>query len=80
MKIQAFAAQDAATQKSLYDRLGGKQAITAVVDEFVGRPDLRGPQADLQVHRQGHEDRAPRLGHQHCGLQRTGRGSGWLAR
>jgi hypothetical protein len=46
MKIQAFAAQDAATQKSLYDRLGGKQAITAVVDEFVGRPDLRGPQAD----------------------------------
>jgi hemoglobin len=31
------AAQHAAKQKSLYDRLGGKQAITAVVDEFVGR-------------------------------------------
>jgi hemoglobin len=26
-----------AAQKSLYDRLGGKTAITAVVDEFVGR-------------------------------------------
>src|SRR5499425_3585927 len=33
----ASAAQHAAKQKSLYDRLGGKQAITAVVDEFVGR-------------------------------------------
>jgi hemoglobin len=30
-------AQNAPKQKSLYDRLGGKQAITAVVDEFVGR-------------------------------------------
>jgi hemoglobin len=30
-------AQTAAKQKSLYDRLGGKPAITAVVDEFVGR-------------------------------------------
>jgi hemoglobin len=30
-------AQKAAAQKSLYDRLGGKAAITAVVDEFVGR-------------------------------------------
>ena len=27
----------AAAQKSLYDRLGGKKAITAVVDEFVAR-------------------------------------------
>jgi hemoglobin len=27
----------AAKEKSLYDRLGGKAAITAVVDEFVGR-------------------------------------------
>ncbi|MCW5799095.1 MAG: Cyanoglobin, Hemoglobin-like protein HbN [Nitrospira sp.] len=26
-----------ATEKSLYDRLGGKTAITAVVDDFVGR-------------------------------------------
>lgn len=25
------------TDKSLYDRLGGKPAITAVVDDFVGR-------------------------------------------
>src|SRR6185295_13769215 len=30
-------AQKAAKEKSLYDRLGGKPAITAVVDEFVGR-------------------------------------------
>ena len=30
-------AQKAAKQASLYDRLGGKKAITAVVDEFVGR-------------------------------------------
>jgi hemoglobin len=29
--------QGAASEKSLYDRLGGKKAITAVVDEFVGR-------------------------------------------
>jgi hemoglobin len=27
----------AMNEKSLYDRLGGKKAITAVVDEFVGR-------------------------------------------
>src|SRR5439155_21472746 len=31
------AAQTASKQKSLYDRLGGKTAIAAVVDEFVGR-------------------------------------------
>jgi len=31
------AAQTASKQQSLYDRLGGKTAITAVVDEFVGR-------------------------------------------
>jgi hemoglobin len=30
-------AQNGAKQESLYDRLGGKQAIAAVVDEFVGR-------------------------------------------
>jgi hemoglobin len=30
-------AQTASKQKSLYERLGGKQAITAVVDELVGR-------------------------------------------
>jgi len=30
-------AQNVPKQQSLYDRLGGKQAITAVVDEFVGR-------------------------------------------
>jgi len=35
--IASFAGQTAAKPKSLYDRLGGKQAITAVVDEFVGR-------------------------------------------
>jgi hemoglobin len=36
----AFAAPQkakATKEKSLYDRLGGKKAITAVVDEFVGR-------------------------------------------
>ena len=30
-------AQNAPKEKSLYDRLGGKTAIAAVVDEFVGR-------------------------------------------
>ena len=30
-------AADAAKEKSLYDRLGGKDAIVAVVDEFVAR-------------------------------------------
>jgi hemoglobin len=30
-------AQSAKPSRSLYDRLGGKPAITAVVDEFVGR-------------------------------------------
>src|SRR6266536_3665753 len=30
-------AQKKMKEKSLYDRLGGKKAITAVVDEFVGR-------------------------------------------
>jgi len=29
--------QDKMADKSLYDRLGGKDAITAVVDDFVGR-------------------------------------------
>jgi hemoglobin len=29
--------QGVANEKSLYDRLGGKKAIAAVVDEFVGR-------------------------------------------
>src|SRR5437762_11789917 len=33
----AWGAQKPAKEKSLYDRLGGKKAITAVVDEFVGR-------------------------------------------
>jgi hemoglobin len=32
-----WAGQAPAKPKSLYDRLGGKTAITAVVDEFVGR-------------------------------------------
>ena len=35
--VAAAAAQTAKTQKSLYDRLGGKTAIAAVVDEFVAR-------------------------------------------
>ncbi|MCS6295713.1 MAG: group 1 truncated hemoglobin [Nitrospira sp.] len=30
-------AASTSTEKSLYDRLGGKTAITAVVDDFVGR-------------------------------------------
>jgi hemoglobin len=29
--------QEGMADKSLYDRLGGKEAITAVVDDFVGR-------------------------------------------
>lgn len=33
----AAQAQGTAREKSLYDRLGGKTAIAAVVDEFVGR-------------------------------------------
>jgi hemoglobin len=33
----AAGAQTTGKQKSLYDRRGGKPAITAVVDEFVGR-------------------------------------------
>ena len=31
------ATRDESASKSLYDRLGGKEAITAVVDEFVNR-------------------------------------------
>src|SRR5262245_44453121 len=33
----AVLAQSKMMEKSLYERLGGKKAITAVVDEFVGR-------------------------------------------
>lgn len=33
----SWAGQTQAKEKSLYDRLGGRKAITAVVDEFVGR-------------------------------------------
>jgi hemoglobin len=33
----SWAGQTQAREKSLYDRLGGRKAITAVVDEFVGR-------------------------------------------
>ena len=32
-----FSCQQAPKEKSLYDRLGGKDAITAVVDDFVAR-------------------------------------------
>ncbi|HAP39084.1 MAG TPA: group 1 truncated hemoglobin [Nitrospira sp.] len=35
--LNSPSAGTAATEKSLYDRLGGKTAITAVVDDFVGR-------------------------------------------
>lgn len=35
--LGAPSAGTAATEKSLYDRLGGKTTITAVVDDFVGR-------------------------------------------
>lgn len=35
--LGAPSAGTAATEKSLYDRLGGKTAIIAVVDDFVGR-------------------------------------------
>ncbi|HVF42581.1 MAG TPA: group 1 truncated hemoglobin [Pyrinomonadaceae bacterium] len=33
----AAGAQDGVTKKSLYDRLGGYNAVAAVVDDFVGR-------------------------------------------
>ena len=33
----SFSCQKAPKEKSLYDRLGGKEAITAVVDDFVAR-------------------------------------------
>jgi hemoglobin len=33
----AFGSQQKTNEKSLYDRLGGKKSITAVVDEFVSR-------------------------------------------
>src|SRR5262244_1115851 len=35
--LLAFVSGALAKEKSLYDRLGGKKAIIAVVDEFVGR-------------------------------------------
>ena len=35
--VSSGPAGTAAAEKSLYDRLGGKTAITAVVDDFVGR-------------------------------------------
>jgi len=37
LALLAFAGSALAREKSLYDRLGGKKAIIAVVDEFVGR-------------------------------------------
>lgn len=37
LTMTSLAGQAPAKPKSLYDRLGGKKAITAVVDEFVGR-------------------------------------------
>jgi hemoglobin len=37
LALLAFASAGLAKEKSLYDRLGGKKAIIAVVDEFVGR-------------------------------------------
>jgi hemoglobin len=35
--LTAFSLNAVAQNKSLYDRLGGKEAITAVVDDFAGR-------------------------------------------
>jgi len=37
LALLAFVSGALAKEKSLYDRLGGKKAIIAVVDEFVGR-------------------------------------------
>ena len=37
LALLAFAGAAFAKEKSLYDKLGGKKAIIAVVDEFVGR-------------------------------------------
>ena len=37
LALLAFVSGALAKEKSLYDRLGGKKAVIAVVDEFVGR-------------------------------------------
>ena len=52
----AFAAAQAPAQKALYDRLGGKAAITAVIDDFVGRVA-----ADARINRKFAKTDVPRL-------------------
>ena len=50
-------------EKSLYERLGGKPAITAVVDDFVGRNQIDGHEAivrheETSVHQRGNRGTA----------------------
>ena len=52
----AAAAQDAAAQKSLYERLGGAPAISAVIDDFAGRV-LK----DDRINKKFAKSNAPRL-------------------
>src|SRR5207249_65847 len=52
----AMAATASAQEKKLYDRLGGKDAITAVVDEFVGRVA-----ADARINKKFGKSNIPRV-------------------
>jgi len=54
--LLAFAATAAAQDKSLYERLGGKDSLTAVVDDFVGRAA-----ADTRINMKFAKSDIPRL-------------------
>lgn len=52
----AFAAVASAQEKSLFERLGGKPALTAVVDDFVGRVA-----ADTRINKKFAKTNIPRI-------------------
>jgi hemoglobin len=54
--LTAFSVSAFAQQKSLYDRLGGKDAISAVVDDFAGNV-----LADTRINKKFAKSNAPRL-------------------
>ncbi len=56
MAIGASAQDTMMKEKSLYDRLGGKEALTAVVDEFVARAA-----ADARINKKFGKTNIPRL-------------------
>ena len=56
MAVVASAQSDMMMEKSLFDRLGGKPALTAVVDEFVGRVA-----ADTRINKKFAKTDIPRL-------------------